>query len=300
MIPLKREMEFRIAGGLGNQLFMLCAGIYLSESSDIRIKFDISELTDIATLHPGENVVSLGLLENFETISGSEIQGRKNYFQRMLTKLRLKSLKLNKSKTLKVDEIGNFDFSTLPSHTLRIEGYFQTWKLYSLIKNKPNITSRCLSSVSDWYIQQTKAVEGKDFAAIHVRRGDYLLPKNRINGILSRKYYENALKLFPDNIELLIFTDSPQLVRQEFENIAPNFRIIDPPIDSDPVESLLLMSKASHLVISNSTFSWWAAAHSRSSASIYAPTKWFELRNNPVDLYPNSWITVKSEWEIQK
>jgi hypothetical protein len=300
MITLEKQVEFRIAGGLGNQLFMLCAGIHLSERSNIRVKFDISELTAISKLHPGENVVSLGLLENFETISGSEIKSRKNYFHRMLDKSGLQRFIPYKSKTLKVEEIGYFDLSALPLGILRIEGYFQTWKLYSLIKNKPKITSSCLSSVSDWYSQQVKTIEHKNFAAIHVRRGDYLLSKNRINGVLSRKYYENALKLIPDNLELLIFTDSPQIVRKQFKNISSNFRILEPPIDSDPVESLLLMSQASHLIISNSTFSWWAAAYSHSSAKIYAPTKWFELRNNPVDLYPNSWITVQSEWEIQK
>lgn len=300
MIPMQRQIEFRIAGGLGNQLFMLCAGIYLSEHNNMRVKFDVSELTKIAKLHPGENVVSLGLLENFETITGSEIQSRKNYFHRMLKKSGLQNLNLYKSETLKVEEVGYFDLAALPSHILRIEGYFQTCNFYHLVKNKPRITEGCLSSLSDWYIEQAKAIEHKEFAAIHIRRGDYLLSKNRINGILSRKYYENALTLIQDTAEIIIFTDSPQLVRKEFENIAPNFRIITPPIDSDPVESLLLMSQASQLVISNSTFSWWAAAHSQSSTSIYAPTKWFELRNNPVDLYPNSWIKVQSEWEIQK
>jgi hypothetical protein len=60
------------------------------------------------------------------------------------------------------------------------------------------------------------------------------------------------------------------------------------------------MSKATKIAISNSTFSWWAAAIANVNNTIYAPTKWFEQRPDPTDLIPANWIQIQSEWEFQK
>ena len=59
-------LEFVIAGGLGNQLFMLCAGLYCAEKFGRRITFDISDLERVAFLHPGLNVYELGLISEHQ------------------------------------------------------------------------------------------------------------------------------------------------------------------------------------------------------------------------------------------
>jgi hypothetical protein len=76
-------------------------------------------------------------------------------------------------------------------------------------------------------------------------------------------------------------------------------KVLSPPPDSDPVESLLLMSSTTYIAISNSSFSWWAAKLSETDTLVFAPSKWYELRNDPIDLIPDSWIRITSDWMEQ-
>jgi hypothetical protein len=152
---------------------------------------------------------------------------------------------------------------------------------------------------TSWYLKEQKSLQERNYAALHIRRGDYTNPANRANGILSIEYFQKVCNLLPTDLEILIFTDSPSEIRAELRVIDRRLRVLDPPMNSDAVESLLLMAQASHIVISNSTYSWWAATFAPENAVIFAPTKWFELRDDPVDLLPNHWIKVRSEWKKQ-
>jgi hypothetical protein len=59
------------------------------------------------------------------------------------------------------------------------------------------------------------------------------------------------------------------------------------------------MSSSKHIAISNSTFSWWSAKLAGADTSIFAPSKWYELRDDPIDLIPDSWNRATSDWMEQ-
>ena len=96
--------------------------------------------------------------------------------------------------------------------------------------------------------------------------------------------------------EIWIVTDSPEETHNEFKKFSKKTIVLDPPSNSDPVESMILMSKAKSIAISNSTFSWWAAKLSAPDSNVYAPAKWFQNRPDPTDLIPESWRKVESDW----
>lgn len=302
MTKKRDSLEFVISGGLGNQLFMLCAARHFQEQFDQEIQFDISDLNRIANLHPGLNVYQLGLIEEREL--SKKKSSRSSYvLNKLITKFNYKIELITKTKGLNrhyvVPELGYFDFADLPNNTRRVEGYFQSWLYLKNLRAGRNIKNEIRFTPSDWYLETFKKLENREFAALHIRRGDYLSPINRDNGILSIEYFKKVAKLIPDKMEVLVFTDSPKEISPQLKSLEIDFELVEPPQSSDPVESWLLMSQASQIAISNSTFSWWAAALSDTDSKVYAPEKWFEFRRDPLSLYPEHWIKISSEWERQ-
>jgi hypothetical protein len=134
---------------------------------------------------------------------------------------------------------------------------------------------------------------------LHVRRGDYL--KVPIYQILESEYFENAIQIVLSNIStpiFYIFSDdlkwvSDNLVSLFIKNNI-NFHLInDTKID---IEDFYLMSKCKHAIISNSTFSWWAAWLGDSNKKlVIGPEKWFKIgvdNYNNFDIIPNRWIKI--------
>lgn len=294
--------RFELSGGLGNQLFMLYAGLYFQEKFQKKVFFDITELKSLESLHPGMNVIDLGLLSHKMIYRKPKVFRNfpaRDALNRIWAKLKHIFGYIN-PRVYKISEVGFFDFSNLPRRAVKIVGYFQSWKYYSYLNNKPNLKPDSIADPSDWYQEQKILLEEKKFAAFHVRRGDYKLSKNQKNGLLSTSYYSKVAREIPKEMEILVFTDSESEVYDELSFDGRGFKMITPPEDSDPAESLLLMSLASHIAIANSTYSWWAAMISQTDTVVYAPTKWFEFGDDPVDLLPDPWIRVPSEWMNQK
>jgi hypothetical protein len=292
-------LEFVIAGGLGNQLFMLCAGLYYAEKFGRRVTFDISDLERVAILHPGLNVYELGLIRECQISkrkSEEKILKAPTLLSTVSAKIARKSDRLFSKRSYLIEEIGFINLDCIPPTTKRVEGYFQSWKYFSGLNQKPELSFRSLVKPTDWFVEHLKLAKERKFAAFHIRRGDYTQSKNRINGMLSVEYFQKVSKLVPADLEILIFTDSPKEVFAELEKMENRFKVINPPINSDPVESLILMAQASYIAISNSTYSWWAATLASKETVIFTPTKWFELRDDPVDLISDDWVKVQSEW----
>jgi len=300
----KKHIVISIDGGLGNQLFKFYAGLYFSEKFSLKPVFEISRLADIANLHPGENIETLGLLDGYITranhsFNPHELRMRvKGAYSRQMAKFKFHSA--DQFYDVEHLEIGYVEFKQTVKPQNFKNGYFQSWRYFDALETKPTISFKSLAKPTKWLEQQLNLVAETDPLVIHVRRGDYQLKKNWQMGCLSPKYYDSIdLKALESN-EIWIFTDSPQTVRSEFHDFRVKTRVIEPPPDSDPVESMILMSHASKIAISNSTFSWWAAKFSSPKTSVYAPSKWFEHRTDPTDLIPTSWKRVNSQWVTQE
>jgi hypothetical protein len=60
-----------------------------------------------------------------------------------------------------------------------------------------------------------------------------------------------------------------------------------------PSEDHRLMSGCRHFIISNSTYSWWAAWLGRApEKTVIAPRQWFQAATVPAGLIPPEWITI--------
>ncbi len=102
-----------------------------------------------------------------------------------------------------------------------------------------------------------KMMEDSHSAAIHIRRGDYV----KSNNVLPPTYYYEAMKKMESLIReprYLVFSDDPAWVKEHL-NFGESAVFVDEAAEWEDYEQLFLMSRCSHQITANSTFSWWGA-----------------------------------------
>lgn len=302
----KNAITVEIVGGLGNQLFIFIAGLYLSRKLGTpmraylrpRRKGESAHTSSIQSLTLG-----LGVESNITWMQKVSMMWRFN-LRRLALVLRLPTKYVEALSRIHIaDSIGT-DTNLLDSKPgYFVSGYFQSHEYFYSLKNNNLLPEFSLANPSEWFLKELESVEIEKPIVVHIRRGDYLLERNSFLGALSSSYYQRAIetarrRLGIDGVTrpIWIFSDDPKSAKEEL-GIAKgqNLRVIYPPDNSDPAESMILMSRASAIVISNSTFSWWAAALSGAQV-IVAPSKWFRNREDPKGLIPQEWEKVESKW----
>jgi len=162
--------------------------------------------------------------------------------------------------------------------------------------------------VSEWkwnkkYLEQATEeyskikLQGKETVAIHVRRGDYLLPQHGHFCRLEHNYYEAALQHFfknIDNYQFIVFSNDIEWCKQNLLEESEIVKFIEPGTD---YVDLILMSLCDHTIIANSSYSWWAAYLNRNvNKKVICPTNylvgsspWAHINGN---YYPPTWTSI--------
>ena len=125
---------------------------------------------------------------------------------------------------------------------------------------------------------------------LHVRRGDPTLSDRGFKWAYtecssqhppqSLEYYEKALMEFDSDIPVVIFSDSPDWVKEQDIFSGDRFFISEPTDKySDgsyiPYVDVCLMSLCSGAIIANSSLSWWGAWLQNGRGKVVAPRVWF-------------------------
>ena len=134
---------------------------------------------------------------------------------------------------------------------------------------------------------------------VHIRRGDYV---GSGLGTLGEKYFGTALERHSTNSsdkEIWVFSnDIPEARELLRKQNLTHFRFIEESQRITPVNTMHLMRHGSSFIISNSSFSWWAAALALDqNAPVIAPAPWFKSLESPQGIHPKNWITTPSEFE---
>lgn len=174
-----------------------------------------------------------------------------------------------------------------------LNGYFQSYKFFEhrreqildIFSAPDDITAY----IKDKYCN---IFELGEFVAVHVRRNDYLTPTlSQYHHAQPVEYYLKAMSCFPDGTNFVFFSDDIQWCKDNFDG--DNIHFIENETD---VVDLYFMSMATHNIIANSTFSWWAAWLNRNKDKrVIVPKKWYGPRNAHLednDLIPNGWEII--------
>jgi hypothetical protein len=279
---MSNSLIININGGLGNQLFMLFAGI------------------------------SNAIDNNKDFLIYCEKNERKFYFDDFFNFLQSKVIN-NQIKysyhIIKNSHIENhFHYVPIPNNTDFIKGYFQSYKYfqhnYKTIYNLFHFDS---------HLNNIKYQLDFPYISMHLRLGDYINLTDYHN-VLQVNYYINALNHLKNklgnnlyNYKILIFGEKTNddiistYLRQLNKDNKLNFiKIYDLNTNNQfqDYDEMILMSKASHNIIGNSTFSWWGAYLSNNPHKIIIyphKSKWFGKNFKHYDLndlFPPNWTEI--------
>lgn len=181
-----------------------------------------------------------------------------------------------------------------------IEGYFQSWKYFHAETECLRQEIKSLHQPTDSFLKiKSRLASEEPWIGVHVRRGDYTkIPQM---GITENYYYHRALE-FVQNLTgveaVRVFSDDITAA-SELPSLRGNsdveFISLEP--GSTPLENLLCLASAHHLIMANSSFSWWAAwLNERPSRIVTYPRPWVDFRAiNDRDLPFPTWIGLGRE-----
>jgi len=131
--------------------------------------------------------------------------------------------------------------------------------------------------------------------AIHVRRGDYVSDPvaSELHLVCDAQWYNNTWDFVRNELgdcQALVFSDDPQWARENLRLSGKVFYVSNDS-EQEPWVDMALMSQCDHFIISNSTFSWWAAYLAKSPTKrVYAPKYWFRGQETAtLGICPSTW-----------
>lgn len=288
-----------VLGGLGNQMFQYAAAFALARRTRARVKLDVRRVE----LRGMRRLELEGWNAPVEIASEAEISiARRDAWPRKV--LRRASRSIGRPITdIYVEPSFHYDeqVRTLVP-PVYLHGYFQSplyFEGYEKELRELFQLRRPLSSQGERARELIQAAAVP--VAVHVRRGDFARrpATQAVHGLLGREYYDHALAIVDalagSAASIFVFSDEPDEAARMFAS-RPRTTVVQTAADT-PAEDIALMSFCCHIVMANSSFSWWAAwLGDAPGKSVVAPRLWLardQMRSRSVvDLYPNGWILI--------
>ena len=177
-------------------------------------------------------------------------------------------------------------FENPPKEDTNLLGFFQSDKWFKHIDDEIREDFTFRPEILD-VAKGIKDSFTSEVVSIHIRRTDYVTNKNHVTQDMS--YYDKALKLVPDNINVLIFSDEPEWCKRQPVFSDERFLVSEV---NDPYIDLCLMTLCDYHIMANSTFSWWAAYLANSKLSVI-PKIWMpDGIQDTRDVYCKEWVKI--------
>lgn len=292
-----------IIGGLGNQMFQYAAGKVLSKKLDTELFLDVSSYKNYK-LHEGfvlnkyfPNInAKVASKNDILRIGGIGAYLNNSFVDRVLSKMNKNSIN---HKIVYEPHFHYWNNFIKICDNKYIKGYWQSYRYFigfeEIIRND-------FSFPSDYRINNLEIINllsKHETTSVHIRIGDYKNnnSSNHFHGTLDLEYYYNSIKrisqLKGEHL-FLIFSDDIDWCKENLKLEVPHL-FIDAKISNTVVNDFYLMKSCNNNIISNSSFSWWAAwLNENENKIVIGPKKWFNVGNinNTTDLFLSNWERI--------
>jgi len=262
------EVSIKLQGGLGNNLFQI-ACVYAYSLKYNKKLILVNEKFGIT--HNALDTYKSNILNKIEFLQSKSFNNFTSYCER------------------------EFNYIEIPNilDNVYLEGYFQSEKYFKEYHKEIRELFSFPEEYKNSTIEKYKNLLEGETCSIHVRRGDYLKLTDH-HPVQSLNYFMKGVKEMSEDSKFLIFSDDINWCKQNFPNVPEKFIFIE---GNSDYEDLLLMSLCKNNIISNSSFSWWAAWFNEDiNKKVIAPSKWFGAANSHVnniqDLIPETWRKI--------
>lgn len=316
-IENERHNFLPLAGGLGNQLFQLSAGLAMSSRNKVSLitnmlnpRCDNRNNPDIFQFVLPEEVCRVDL----QTIS--KFQRKFAFFLLRLSATRKIKISTAVVRFIAIN-VSNRIFSQALRARIKVQlpeglgfcsklrfnenslsvGYFQSFK-WAMRPDVLRLLKGMQTRHSEDEIRIMEELAEEDCPLIvHFRLGDYLNEDDF--GIPSKKYYKDAIEKQLSTRKyksIWAFSDDQKKAAKLIPsglNVPVKWNVS---FDETNVGSLQAMRYGKGYVIANSTFSWWGAFLSfEENPLVITPSPWFKNLETPKDLIPEKWLKFDSK-----
>lgn len=262
-----------INGGLGNQLFQYAFSRYIGEKYDISFKYDLSDF-QFKKIHDGFVLDAL-IDDEFKIADKRELREVSPLLNFRHGRVAIRRFSICNRRV-------NYE-SFLDSEDRPYDYYMGNWQ---------NLSINYVGYVDNKLKDEFEYSPPSNSVFVHVRRGDYLL--NKIYRICDIEYYEKAIR-YIDNViegaEFYVLSNDLTWCREAFKKMQSEFKIHYVDCGSS-LKDFNFMRSCGNAIISNSTFSWWAAQLIKNQRKIVvSPSEWFTNSKNLI-VMPSSWVSI--------
>jgi len=253
----------QLTGQLGNQFFVIAATVSVALDNDA-----IPTFPDLATKK--EDNIPL----NYEKV--------------------LHHLNVVNPKISKIYREPFYHYQNIPySPNICLSGYFQSEKYFRHHKNEILELFKPHKEINEYLVKKYgRILKHHCTVSIHYRSYYENDPEQKFYPQYGHVYFEAALKYFPSDALLLVFSNDMKKCKKELEGLKGNFIFIE---GEKHYHDLYLMSMCKHNIITNSSFSWWAAyLNSNPNKIVIVPPLWLTKGSglNCKDVIPEDWTVI--------
>lgn len=283
-------MVIIIKGGMGNQMFQYSFGYLKSKTSGRRLY--VIDFTAWDSFPRGFALKCFGITPS--KVSKALLI----VFRFICLSFELLTKKFKFANKFYLQDMSDFESeANIAEHAFILDGYWQ--KANHFIQDREEI-KKIFTFPPVPKIHNVVDFSGeKKLVAMHVRRGDYVSTsgdggKHLVCNVDWYMHAIEVLRLNIDNFRLVIFSDDEKWVREQFGSLQEDVFVVPSNNQREPWIDLYLMSCCDHFILSNSTFSWWAAfLGETNSSSVIAPKYWFKgVKTESIGICPTHWDLI--------